>query len=228
MCNYIIYIMSEINISKNSCILDSDEEIDELSQKLLSLLNNADVDHNIIMTKQNIKDAHLYCKINNIIGQSSGPLIQNYIINKYNMIRNNASNINGDCSLNNKNIEIKVSLGGKTHKKFNYVQIRPNHNVDYYLLTAYYLDKNNYKNKGELFIFLVDKVTMMDIILHYGSYAHGTIKELGEITLESLKDVESNKEYCIRPTYGDKCWNKLLESRVETISIKSDQLTSAN
>ncbi len=97
----------------------------------------------------------------------------------------------------------------------------PNHNVDYYLLTAY-LDKNNYKNKGELFIYLVDKITMMDILLHHGSYALGTIKELGEITLESLKDVQSNKEYCIRPTYGDKCWYLLSNSKVKTTRIESD------
>ena len=209
--------MTEINQSEQRNVLDSYEEIDEISEKLLRLLNNNNIDHNvIIMTKQNIKDAHIYSKINNIIGQTTGLLIQNYIINKYNMVRNIASDINGDCSLNNKNIEIKVSLGGKSHKKFNYVQIRPNHNVDYYL------DKNNYKNCGELYIFLVNKITLIDIILHYGSYAHGTIKELGEITSDTLHDFQSNKEYSLRPSYGDKCWNILLNSKIETIRIESN------
>ena len=183
----------------------NNEKIDELSEKLLCILNNSNIDHNIIiMTKYNIKDAHIYCKINNIIGQCAGPLIQNDIINKYNMIKNNPSDTNGDCSLN---------------KKFNYVQIRLNHNINYYLLTAYYLDKNNYKNKGELFLFLINKEKMKDIILNYGSYAHGTIREFGNITIESLNDISNNREYSIRPLYNDKCWNKLLESRIINVSI---------
>jgi hypothetical protein len=41
--------------------------------------------------------------------------------------------------LNRKNSEVKVSLGGATHSKFNFVQIRPSHDCDTYILTAYHL-----------------------------------------------------------------------------------------
>jgi hypothetical protein len=39
---------------------------------------------------------------------------------------------------------------------------------------------------------------------------------LGKITSKDL-DKNNNKEYAIRPIYGDKCWNELLRYRIEDI-----------
>ena len=107
------------------------------------------------------------------------------------------------------NYEIKISLGGKFNNKFNYVQIRLNHDIDYYILTAYYLSVINLKSLGELFIFLIDKDNMKNIINNYGHYAHGTLKKNGKKTFDDLNDPYNMKEYALRPKYGDKCWNDL-------------------
>tara|TARA_B110000285_G_C14526260_1_gene338825 strand:- start:226 stop:441 length:216 start_codon:yes stop_codon:yes gene_type:complete len=70
---------------------------------------------------------------------------------------------------------------------------------------------------GELFIFKLNKENLKSLIVNYGGYAHGTIGELGKITIEDLNDVTNQKEYAIRPKYGDKCWNELLEFRIKDI-----------
>ena len=186
--------------------------------KLRNILNLSKCNHKkeIIKQSSNLKDAHIYCKINQLSGQISGPLIEYYIKNKYNMIKNNSSLCIGDVNYKNKNIEIKISTGGKENDKFNYVQLRINHDCDY-ILTAYYISDENLKNSGELFIFRLNKIYMKNIILKYGSYAHGTIKKLGSITTKDLNNPKNDKEYAIRPKYGDSCWCDLLKYRIDDI-----------
>jgi len=53
-----------------------------------------------------------------------------------------------------------------------------------------------------------------NLIVSYGGYAHGTIKEHGIITADSFSEEKSIKEYAIRPTINDKCWKALLPFRV--------------
>ena len=146
----------------------------------------------------------------------TGPLIEYYIKTKYNMIKNDASLCIGDLKINEKDIEIKVSNGGKDNDKFNYVQIRMNH-VCEYLLTAYYLDYSNIDNYGELFIFRLKKEDIKSLILQYGGYAHGTITKLGVITKEDLDNEKNEKEYALRPKYNDDCWKELLKYHVNDI-----------
>lgn len=187
--------------------------------KLKHVLDSSKINHKIEIIKQlTLKDAHIYCKIYNLSGQVAGPLIENYIKNKYNMTKNNASSCVGDLLCNNINFEIKVSNGGKENNKFNYVQIRMNHNCEY-LLTAYHLSYENLNNNGELYIFRLNKENIKNLILKYGGYAHGTIQKLGEIKKEHLENVTNDKEYAIRPKYGDKCWNELLQYRIDEITI---------
>jgi hypothetical protein len=165
-----------------------------------------------ILKQENLKLAHIYCKIHNLSGQISGPLIENYIQYKYQMNKNNSSECIGDLSINNINYEIKISLGGKDHNKFNFVQIRMNHVCDYFLI-AYYISKENLDNLGELYIFQLNKENLKEIILKYGSYAHGTLEKLGSITLLDLNNNENDKEYALRPKYNDDCWKTLLKYR---------------
>ena len=55
---------------------------------------------------------------------------------------------------------------------------------------------------------------MKKLVVTYGGYAHGTIKEHGKITMDSLDDEKSIKEYAIRPTIHDDIWKALLAFRV--------------
>jgi hypothetical protein len=190
---------------------------DEIKIKLKNILKSCQSNHKIeIMKELNIKRAHIYCKINQLSGQLLGYLIEYYIKNKYGMIKNNPSLCNGDLYYNQTNFEIKVSNGGKENNKFNYVQLRINHNCNY-ILTAYYLNNDNVETEGELFIFKLTKNNIIFIILNYGVYAHGTITKLGEITENDLENPTNDKEYAIRPKYNDKCWNELLHFRVNEI-----------
>jgi hypothetical protein len=170
-----------------------------------------------ILNFECIKRAHMYCKINALSGPITGPLIEYYIQNKYNLSKINASLCSGDFIYQNKNVELKVSLGGVQHNKFNYVQIRLNHSCDY-LLTAYYIHTTNIEHLGELFMFYLSKENIKELLVKYGSYAHGTVVKLGKITQQSLDDPDNNKEYCIRPKYGDNCWNEMLKYRISHIT----------
>jgi hypothetical protein len=187
--------------------------------KLLKHLNNIKIDHlKEICNEINLKHACIYCKLNNLSGQVSGILIENYIKYKYNMVKISSSLCSGDLLKNNIKIELKFSNGGIENYKFNYVQIRINHNYDFIILIAYYLHNDNINNLGNLYIFKLNKINLKDIILKYGHYAHGTKKNLGEITKLSLEE-NNNNEYVIRPKYNDKCWNELLNFQIHDIII---------
>lgn len=189
----------------------------KLKQLLDSLLSNK-IHAKIIHQLPTLKDAHIYCKYNSLSGQFTGPILEQYIKNKYNMTKNKASSCTGDLMCNEINIEVKASNGGKENNKFNFVQIRINHNCQY-IFSTYYIDYNNLDNLGELFIFKLNKQNIKELILKYGGYAHGTIGVLGEITLEDLNDPNNIKEYALRPKYGDNCWNELLQFRIHEITI---------
>jgi hypothetical protein len=188
-------------------------------QLLKKILDKSSISHkDEIIQQKTLKDAHIYCKINELPGQVSGILIENYIKIKYGMIKNDASLCVGDLTPTDVNFEIKISLGGKSSNKFNYVQLRMNHSCEY-LLTAYYLDISNVNYRGELFIFRLSKNQIKPLILQFGEYAHGTIHKLGEITQSDLDDTNNNKEYALRPKYGDTCWKSLLHYRISEITI---------
>ena len=191
----------------------------DVKTKLIKILNGSKVNHQEeIMKERNLKNAHLYCKLNDLSGSVSGSLIENYIRQKHDMIKNKVSLCIGDAKHNNINLEIKHSNGGKNHNKFNFVQLRLNHTCDY-LLTAYYLCFGNVEGFGELFLFKLTKEELKKVILKYGTYAHGTTNKLGKITKESLDDKNNQKEYALRPKYEDGCWNMLLNFRIQEYSI---------
>lgn len=193
------------------------EQNNKITAKLKYILGISQCNHKIeIMKEGNIKCAHMYCKINQLSGQVSGPLIEYYIKTKYSMEKNNASLCIGDLQHNQINFELKISTGGKENNRFNYVQLRMNHDC-IYIFTAYYLCEDNIDNEGELFIFKLNKDNIKKLILSYGGYAHGTVQKLGKITEIELSNTANDKEYAIRPKYGDKCWNELLSFRVDEI-----------
>lgn len=197
----------------------TNSEYTNTKNKLKAILEFSKINHKLeIMKQQNLKNAHVYCKIHNLSGQVSGPLIEHYIKHKYQMCKNNASKCNGDLQFGETNLEIKVSNGGKDNDRFNYVQLRMNHDCEY-IFTAYLLTHDNLDDLGELFIFRLTKNDLKNMIVKYGGYAHGTVHKLGQIKLEDLHDVSNDKEYAIRPKYGDKCWNELLQFRIHEIVV---------
>jgi hypothetical protein len=191
--------------------MDKAERVKRLSEHLaLSKVKHEDQ----IMKLTTLKDAHTYCVIHGLSAQCYGLLLEKFIRTKFKYMKNKAEECTGDCSKDGKNSEVKVSLGGATHTKFNFVQIRPSHDCDTYILTAYHLSLENVAAEGELYVFQVPKSDMKTLVVTYGGYAHGTIKEHGKITMDSLDDEKSIKEYAIRPTIHDDCWKALLAFRV--------------
>ena len=209
-----------MDASNTSIVVASPEEVENMETKrqLRYILNLSKRDNKVeIMKQSNLKAAHIYCKINQLSGQVSGPLLENYIKMKYDMIKNSSALCIGDLQHNETNLEIKISNGGKDNNKFNYVQLRMNH-VCEYLLTAYYMNEENIETTmGELYIFKLNKGDMRRMELLHGGYAHGTITKLGKITEEDLNNAENDKEYALRPVYGSKCWNDLLEYKIDDI-----------
>lgn len=211
------------NRSKNNIITKIHIDEDEPVRKRLKLiLDTSKVNHKEeILKRETLKDAHIYCKLNNLSGQEAGPLIETYMKEKFNMEKNDPSACIGDMKISglltnqpaNENVEIKISNGGKTNNKFNYVQLRLNHDCDY-IFTAYYLDYTNLNQTGELFVFYLNKTIIKELIAKYGTYAHGTIKKLGQISKKDLDCNSNTKEYALRPKYGDKCWKDLLRFRI--------------
>jgi hypothetical protein len=192
----------------------------ERVKRLKEQLSLSKVKHEDTVAKlPTLKDANVYCVLHSVSAQQYGPLLERYIRTKFNYAKNNSKNCTGDCSKDGKNSEIKVSLGGATHTKFNFVQIRPSHDCEMYILVAYHLSSENVESEGELYVFKVPKEAIKKIVVLYGGYAHGTIKEHGAITAESLNEEKSTKEYAIRPTVNDECWKALLKFRVGEESL---------
>jgi hypothetical protein len=192
------------------------EEMEEIQQRLRDFLLEEETSlekHSLnIKGCPTLKEAHIYCKTRRLSAQTSGIMIEKYFQHKYHMTKNSSSSCTGDLCHANTNFELKISNGGKRHDRFNFVQLRMNHNCDY-LFTAYYLHPSNLDQCGELFIFQLKKDSLKNMLLQYGSYAHGTVRKLGPITLKDLEDPENQKEYALRPKYGDPCWKALLEYR---------------
>lgn len=121
-----------------------------------------------------------------------GKIIEGHIIHKFNM-KKCLTNTNGDAvSKCKKYVEIKASLGDTTGI-LNYVQIRPDHKVDYYIFLAYDVYSGTI---GKLYWFLIPSKKLYELIPIYGSYAHGTIDRLGQITSSNLKG--RHCEYALR------------------------------
>ena len=196
--------------------MDTSNRVNRLKEILaLSSANHTEQ----VMKLHTLKEAHMYCVIHSVSAQQYGPLLEKFIRIRFNYEKNNSKDCTGDCSKDGKNSEVKVSLGGATHTKFNFVQIRPSHDCDTYILTAYHLSIENADAEGELYIFRVPKSDMKNIVALYGGYAHGTIKEHGIITTVDLNDETNTKEYALRPKIYDDCWKALLQFRVADASL---------
>jgi len=129
------------------------------------------------------------------------------------------NNTSGDGCKNNINYEIKTSIHAKDSNQ-NFVQIRPDHDIHFYILISYNLyDKTS--PYGKAFILKIPSSNLYDLVIKYGGYAHGTCKKLGNITNGNIKG--RNCEYSLRcspnTTKGKNfvVWNELLKYEVDYI-----------
>lgn len=153
-----------------------------------------------------------------------GPLLEKHIKEKFCINKAKNSTSGDGCSKKKKNIEIKVSLG-TSQGSFNFVQIRPDHNIHYYLFLAYNL---HYGKEGRIHWFLCKPQELYKLIPEYGGYAHGTVAKFGKITQRNMKG--RNMEFALRPspsaTKGSKphkLWQILLKKfeRTEKAILKT-------
>ena len=132
-------------------------------------------------------------------------------------IGNALNSTSGDGHKNGINYEIKVSIYSR-NSKINIVQIRPNHNINFYIIVTY----NMYENQttGNVHIFKIPSSKICELIISFGGYAHGTIKKLGKIE-DNIKDQDSNCEYALRCNPNAKkgksveLWNELKKYEVK-------------
>ena len=138
-------------------------------------------------------------------------IIEKYLKNLF-MISNTKERDEGDgITKNNKKVEIKVSLGD-TKGQFNFVQLRPDHKLDYYLIVCY----NLYElKKGKIYFFLCEPTELYKLIPKYGGYAHGNTKILGNIKKNNIKN--RNLEYNLHPIVKNnknkqnQLWNEMIK-----------------
>lgn len=141
------------------------------------------------------------------------PLLEKYLKDMFKISKAKQSDEGDGISINNKKIEIKVSLGD-AKGIFNFVQLRPDHDLDYYLIVCYNLYEST---KGKIYMLLCNPNELYNLIPEYGHYAHGNIKKLGKITINNIKG--RNLEYCLRPRLNNskninkskKLWNELVQ-----------------
>lgn len=149
--------------------------------------------------------------------QQWGPLLETFTKNKF-CINNKKDSVSGDGTIGNNNVEIKISLGvNKDESMFNFVQIRPDHNIDYYIFLVYVLEEDEL---GKDYWFLVKSDELYNLLPKYGGYAHGTVQKQGKISEDNIYG--RNCEYALRPKVGSELWNifmKFNKSEEELVDI---------
>ena len=133
-------------------------------------------------------------------------------------IGNPLNSTSGDGHKNGINYEIKASVHANKSKT-NFVQIRPDHDIHFYIFIAY----NMYENDtiGKAHIFKIPSHIVYDFIVRFGGYAHGTCAKLGKITSDNIKG--RNCEYALRCDPNSKkgktfeLWNQFMKYEVEYV-----------
>lgn len=166
---------------------------------------------NNIPMNLSILDTCILCK-KFMSSQKWSGLLERKVKNLFNLQTTNI--LNGDAmGMNDKTVEIKISLGsGNT---FNFVQIRPDHNVDYFLFLSYDV---MYGNLGKCYWMCIPKEHIIVLLQKYGSYAHGSKKVHGPITDVSIK--HNKYEYALRPSIYSNgksrlLWNEMMQYIVD-------------
>ena len=182
--------------------------VDTLLKELQKELDKNELKQEIINEK-NTRHAFIVSK-KFLTPQQYGAALESHIKTKFDWA-DQTDNTSGDATTSKgAKIEIKCSIedakGG-----FNYVQIRPNHTIDYYLLVNFSISTD------ELVLLLCPKEEFVKLVVEHGQLAHGT------------KDTNfAYKEFAYRPkmharegTKGRQQWDNLLPWKATEEQVKA-------
>ena len=197
--------LSKISDKDNKTTPSKISASDDIKEIVLSLRHPICYKNKCI-SEHNLLYKCIYCK-KYLSSNQWGALLETHI-KKLFLLKTPINHVSGDgCSLNSKNIEIKVSLGD-LKGQFNFVQIRPDHEIDYYVFMCYNVFDDEL---GKIHWFLCPSNKLYELLPKYGGYAHGTIQKFGKIEMTNIHG--HNYEYAIRPNAikNTHLWNKLIE-----------------
>lgn len=126
-------------------------------------------------------------------------------------IQNARNKTSGDGFKNGRNYEIKCSIHDKS-STFNWRQIRPDHNIDFYILIGYNLEVDEL---GKAYNFKIPSSDLYQMVADYGGYSHGSKEgQLPAITTGNMKGHLREYSLTINPNTKHKAkrqqlWNKL-------------------
>ncbi len=164
-----------------------------------------------VLTASTFEEACATCLLAGLSPQSFGHLLEKWIAQTFDY----AKDKEGDVNIHGRSVELKVSLGGKTRKRFNFVQLRLNRDIDF-LLVAYHLSKENVQTLGETYLFYVPNKDMKHLLRTHGSLAHGKKAEMSG---------NSFQEKALRPVLGDAAWNALCAFQIANFPNSEKKLS---
>jgi hypothetical protein len=179
------------------------------------LRNNHTNAKQVVLKQESARDACIIAK-SYLASQSYGFVLESWIKTHLNL-DDKVDNSSGDASQSAKTFEIKVSIEDG-RGKFNYVQIRPAHSVDAYIILNYSITLD------EVIWLYIPHDSMNYLINQWGGYAHGTITQQGPITLQSIQD--NSYEYAIRPNMhkpnikDGRAWQELTNYKVSEDELR--------
>ena len=158
----------------------------------------------------NCKDARDACLLSKtkLSSQASSPLLEKWIKSRLGILPPRDETSGDGVFPNGETVEIKVSLGAQ-NGQFNFVQLRPDHDIDEYLFLTYDIIED------ECLWLVMPPDVVYGLLPKYGGYAHGTMKANGKITPENLHG--KGYEYALRPnphklhTKNGELWTAMFE-----------------
>tara|TARA_B100001250_G_scaffold8031_1_gene6784 strand:+ start:446 stop:1204 length:759 start_codon:yes stop_codon:yes gene_type:complete len=151
------------------------EEIDPTIQTIIDIEQNKAKDSEKQLKNTLSKCNSLYekCMVwRNFIKSQSALLVETEINKDLGILKKKKKeNKSGDGSKNGKNFEIKVSLWGKWENNStgdsSFLQIRPSHNIDYYIFIGF-------EDLNSVYCIKIPAKELYGIVAKYGGLAHGT------------------------------------------------------
>jgi hypothetical protein len=167
--------------------------IQELEKKLIIKKNSVNEVQQYIMNECNNPHEAFVLAKTYLSSQSYGGVLESFYKRFFNLSKIKESQDGDLKSTEIGNVEGKASIEfpSKNDISFCMMQLRPAHNVDYYLGTFYSYTQSNIK------YILVPSNEMKSIILKYcSSFSHGTKKGKGPVTKELIEnDTEAEFQF---------------------------------
>jgi len=151
------------------------KEIDPIIQHIIDIEKNKAKDSEKQLKDTLSKCNSLYekCMVwRNYIKSQSAKRCETVIMKDLGILKKRKEeNKSGDGSKNGKNYELKVSLWGKWENNStgdsSFLQIRPSHNIDYYILIGF-------EDLNSVYCIKIPAKELYDLVAEYGGLAHGT------------------------------------------------------